>query len=64
MRHVPPKRWLAFNGLHSVISQKIELFITTALRTSNSTISEIVTFSFHPPASLLDEQDNSNILEN
>jgi hypothetical protein len=26
---------LAFNGLHCVISQKIELVITTALRTSN-----------------------------
>jgi hypothetical protein len=25
-----------FNGLHGVISQKIDLFITTALRTSNS----------------------------
>jgi hypothetical protein len=26
-----------FNGLHGVISQKIELLITTALRTSNPT---------------------------
>jgi hypothetical protein len=26
---------LPFNGLHSVISQKIVLFITTAVRTSN-----------------------------
>jgi hypothetical protein len=25
---------LTFNGLHGVISQKIELFITTAVRTS------------------------------
>jgi hypothetical protein len=34
---VPPKRRLTFNGLHGVISQKIELFITTAVRTSNPT---------------------------
>jgi hypothetical protein len=34
---VPPKSPLAFNGLHSVISQKIELFIITAVGTSNST---------------------------
>jgi hypothetical protein len=32
---VPPKRRLTFNGLHGVISQKIVLFITTAVRTSN-----------------------------
>jgi hypothetical protein len=34
-RHVLPKRRLAFNGLHGIISQKMELFITTAVRTSN-----------------------------
>jgi hypothetical protein len=28
------KRWLIFKGLYGVISQKIELFITTAVRTS------------------------------
>jgi hypothetical protein len=28
---------LTFNGLHGVISQKIELSITTAVRTSNPT---------------------------
>jgi hypothetical protein len=27
-RHVPPKRRLTYNGLHGVISQKMELFIT------------------------------------
>jgi hypothetical protein len=27
--HVPPKRLLTFNGLHDVISQKIELFMTS-----------------------------------
>jgi hypothetical protein len=31
----PPKRELTFNGLYGVISQKIELFITTAERTTN-----------------------------
>jgi hypothetical protein len=34
---VPPKRQLIFNGLHGVMSQKIVLFITTAVRTSNPT---------------------------
>jgi hypothetical protein len=33
----PLKRWLTFNSLHGVISQKIEFFITTAVRTSNPT---------------------------
>jgi hypothetical protein len=28
---------LTFNGLHSIISQKIELFITTAVRILNPT---------------------------
>jgi hypothetical protein len=36
-RYVPPKRRLTFNGLHDVISQKVVLFITTAVRTSNPT---------------------------
>jgi hypothetical protein len=31
------KRRLIFNGLHSVISQKIVLFITTVVRISNPT---------------------------
>jgi hypothetical protein len=29
------KAMLTFNGLHEVVSQKLELFITTAVRTSN-----------------------------
>jgi hypothetical protein len=33
MRYVPPKRRLTFNGIHGVISQKVGLFITTAVRT-------------------------------
>jgi hypothetical protein len=32
-----PKRLSTFNGLHGVISQKIELFITTAVITSDLT---------------------------
>jgi hypothetical protein len=36
-QYVPLKHWLTFNGLHGVISQKIVLFITTAMITSNPT---------------------------
>jgi hypothetical protein len=36
-RYFPPKPRLTFNGPHGVISQKIALFITTAVRTSNLT---------------------------
>jgi hypothetical protein len=32
-----PKRRLTLNGLHGVIPQKILLFITSAVRTSNPT---------------------------
>jgi hypothetical protein len=34
-RYVPPKRPLTLNGLHGVISQRMVLFITTAVKTSN-----------------------------
>jgi hypothetical protein len=34
--HIPLKCQLTFHGLHGVIFQKIGLFITTAVRTSNS----------------------------
>jgi hypothetical protein len=37
-QYVPPKRRLSFNGLYSVISQKILLFVNTAVRTSDPTI--------------------------
>jgi hypothetical protein len=37
MRFKPPKRRLIFTRLHDVISQNIYLFITTAVRASNST---------------------------
>jgi hypothetical protein len=33
-RYVPPKRRLTLNRLHDVISKKIEIFITTGVRTS------------------------------
>jgi hypothetical protein len=36
-RYVPPKRRWTLNGLHRVISQKVVLFITTAVRISNHT---------------------------
>jgi hypothetical protein len=39
---VPPKRRLTFNGLHGVIAQKIQIFITTGVRTSNPTKSKLV----------------------
>jgi hypothetical protein len=35
--HDTPKRPLTFNGLHGVMSKKTELFITTAVGTSNPT---------------------------
>jgi hypothetical protein len=34
-RYVPPKCHVTFTGLHGVISQKIELFVATAVRTTN-----------------------------
>jgi hypothetical protein len=37
--YVPPKRRLTLSGLHGVISQKMILFITTAVKTSNPTCS-------------------------
>jgi hypothetical protein len=36
-RYFPPKRRLELNGLHGVVSQKMILFITTAVKTSNPT---------------------------
>jgi hypothetical protein len=41
-QHVSPERRLAFKRLHSITSQKIELSITTALGTWNSTLSDII----------------------
>jgi hypothetical protein len=36
-RYVPLKYRLTFNGLHGVITQKVELIITTAVTTSDPT---------------------------
>jgi hypothetical protein len=36
-RYIPLKRQLTLNGLHGIISQKMVLFITTAVRTSDPT---------------------------
>jgi hypothetical protein len=38
MGHVPLKCWLTFSGLHHVISKNMEIFIPTAVKTSNSAI--------------------------
>jgi hypothetical protein len=43
--HVPPKRRFTFNGLQGVISQKLELFITTDVRTSNPKYVTLLTCS-------------------
>jgi hypothetical protein len=49
--YVPVKRWLTFTGLHNVIPQKMELSITTAVRTSNP---NTVFWSVTPCYSLVD----------
>jgi hypothetical protein len=41
-RHLPLKRSLTSNAIHGVISQKAELFITTAVRTSNPMVQQLV----------------------
>jgi hypothetical protein len=38
---------LTFNGLHSVISQKMVLFKITAVRTSNPTVREYFTIDYN-----------------
>jgi hypothetical protein len=43
--HVPPKCQLTYKELHGVLSQKIELFITTTLRTSDSTKSSFPSYA-------------------
>jgi hypothetical protein len=45
-RHIPPKNWLTFNGLHGVISQKIQLFVTTATRTSDAITLNVACLSY------------------
>jgi hypothetical protein len=41
-RYVPPKRRLKLKGVHGVISQKMILSITTAVETSNRTLSRVI----------------------
>jgi hypothetical protein len=47
-RYVSPKHWLTFNGLHGIISQKIVLSLTTTVRTSNPTNSQLVSSACFP----------------
>jgi hypothetical protein len=44
-RHVPPKGQLTFTRLHNVVSQKTELFIPTAVRTSKPCSTSCLTAS-------------------
>jgi hypothetical protein len=46
-RYVPPKRRLQLNRIHGVTSQKMILFITTAMKTSNPTFS-FLSVTFRP----------------
>jgi hypothetical protein len=39
---MPPKHRLTLNGLHGALSQKIDLFITIAVRPSNPTKNHLV----------------------
>jgi hypothetical protein len=40
--HAPPKRRWTINRLHGVITQKVELFITTAVRTSKLNLLHLI----------------------
>jgi hypothetical protein len=45
--HVPPKCRLIFNRLHGIIPQKVELFVTTVVRTLNTqNIKEVNPYCF------------------
>jgi hypothetical protein len=52
-RYFPAKRRLTISGLHGVISQKAELFLTTVGRTSNPTCSVDVHSAGHTTQSWL-----------
>jgi hypothetical protein len=56
--YVPPKRWLKLNGLHSVISQKMILFITTAVKISNPT-TNILYYTWQSPKQRQDETETA-----
>jgi hypothetical protein len=49
-RHVPQKRRLTFNRLHGVISLTTELFIPTAVKTSNPSYSTFFVGLIDPPS--------------
>jgi hypothetical protein len=55
-RHVPPKRQLTFNELHSVISQNMQVFITINVRAytlyPSSTETDWLLFQYIPLLSL------------
>jgi hypothetical protein len=42
MRYVPPKPRMTFNELHGLISHKITLFMSTAVRSSNPTFCRVI----------------------
>jgi hypothetical protein len=44
-KQISPKRWLTFNELPSVISQKTELYITTGVRTSSNAIRDLLAYA-------------------
>jgi hypothetical protein len=52
-RHVPPKHRLIFNGLHSVMPQKPEFFVTTAVRNSNLILKYKVHYRVHKSLALV-----------
>jgi hypothetical protein len=45
-RHVPPKRRLIANIIHGVVFQKIELFITTAVKASNHKLPKTLFYTY------------------
>jgi hypothetical protein len=45
--YVPPKSWSTLNRLHGIISQKMVLFVTTGMRTSNPTSIILSLFHIH-----------------
>jgi hypothetical protein len=57
-RHVAPKREITFHGLYAVISQKIEIFMITAVRTSNLAY-ELSCFAVYIPNTLKNEERNN-----
>jgi hypothetical protein len=59
---VPPKRQLTLNRLHDVISQKMILFITTGVRTSDPICRPSICVSIRVPGKALVATDMENML--